>query len=248
MDREEILQKKYVQTESDIKAKMFLEEDIRKGNREDPETLYARHVSKFKQQSQQSISVFRTLRRTTSSLVNIIGVGKKGKEKHDASSATMQYRSYDSNDSNSNLDIDLDSVSDSDTISEDCSPISQTEAEYRATSSVTEFLHRLFPGHAVITKRSSFIRIVADNHDYFKMFGASTLTQPRSIRFLDLVVLVLVSLFVDTLFFGIFYPVGPFCSTLTNEVRISDNVYVHCFGAMSISITMCCLFIPLSDL
>ena len=218
IDREEILQKKYVQTESDIKAKMFLEEDIRKGNREDPETLYARHVSNFKQQSQQSISVFRTLRRTTSSLVSM--VGKNGRQNQGASGASVrEYSETNGSDSNINIDIDSGSDSDSDTLSDEyCSPISQTEIEYRATSSVTEFLHRLFPGHAVITKRSSFIRIVADNHDYFKMFGASTLTQPRSIRFLDLVVLILVSLFVDTLFFGIFYPVGEFCSAMTNQV------------------------------
>ena len=250
MDREEILQKKYVQTESDIKAKMFLEEDIRNGKREDPVALYAYHVSKFKHQSQQSISVFRTLRRTTSSLLSM--VGRRGNPKHDAS-GTIKCRSSDSNDgfsnndSNRNLDIDTDSGSDRDTYSHEFSvrpSISRSEIEHRATSSVTEFLHRLFPGHAVITKRSSFIRIVADNHNYFKMFGASTLTQPRSIRFLDLVALVLVSLFVDTLFFGIFFPGGPFCSMKTNEVRDMLSCLIVLFWIFALMYqNACCLSI-----
>ena len=113
--------------------------------------------------------------------------------------------------------ISEDMSDDSQSVSEDCAAdnknLSATEA------SITEFLHRLFPGHAIFTKKTNAMVIIAVNHDYFKMFGGSTMTRTRTVRFLELVTLVLVTLFVDTVFFGVFYPTD-LCALNTDKVRI----------------------------
>jgi hypothetical protein len=91
-------------------------------------------------------------------------------------------------------------------------------------ASITEFLHRLFPGHAIFTKKTNALVIISTNHDYFKMFGGSTMTRTRTIRFLGLVTLVLVTLFVDTAFFGVFYPLDV-CDLNTDRVRNCRLLY-----------------------
>ena len=90
---------------------------------------------------------------------------------------------------------------------------------YRAGAVIVEFMQRLFPGHAIYKNKTNALYIIALNHDYFKMFAGSTMTRSRTIRFLDLVILVLVTIFVDTVFFGVFFPVNA-CELNIDQVNI----------------------------
>ena len=205
-DDEEKLQKTYVKTESDLKAKRLLVEDMKNGRKGDNGALYQGHLSKFKQELKHNNGVTSCFHRTAMSGYNIGLMNlfvKKSAEKN------AVYPSYAASKSQ-----DLKEESDTDTVDDqdDERKLWSTEA------SITEFLHRLFPGHAIFTKKTNAMVLIAVNHDYFKMFGGSTMTRTRTIRFLGLVNLVLVTLFVDTLFFGVFYPVD-LCDQNNDKVR-----------------------------
>lgn len=99
-------------------------------------------------------------------------------------------------------------------------------SSYRAGSVVIEFMQRLFPGHAIYKNKTNALYVIALNHDYFKMFAGSTMTRCRTIRFLDLVILVLVTIFVDTVFFSVFFPRNA-CESNNSQV-ISIYLSVYC--------------------
>jgi hypothetical protein len=98
----------------------------------------------------------------------------------------------------------------------------RTEKSYRSEAVFTEFMHKLFPGHAIFSKKTSALFIIAVNHDYLKMFGGSTMTHSRTVRFIELVSVVLVSLFVDTVFFGVFY--SP-ASCTQYDTKVNTTIY-----------------------
>ena len=83
---------------------------------------------------------------------------------------------------------------------------------------VAEFAHYLFPGSSIFTKKRNIFGIIAVYHDYFAMLAGSTLNQSRTIRFLHLVSIVLTLIFVDTVFFGIYFPGNPTCTLMTDKV------------------------------
>ena len=83
---------------------------------------------------------------------------------------------------------------------------------------VTEFLFRLFPGRSIFIKKKNLLGIVSVQHRYLSMFAASTVTQTRTIRFFNLLSLILTSIFADTVFFGIFFPAHSTCTSMTNKV------------------------------
>ena len=88
---------------------------------------------------------------------------------------------------------------------------------------VTQFLCRLFPGSSIFIKRKNAFDIIRVHHNYFSMFVSSAVSQSRTIRFLDLVSLILTSIFADTIFFGIFYPIASTCTSMTSKVHIYLN-------------------------
>ena len=207
-DDEEKLQKTYVKTESDLRAKKLLEEDIKNGRKGDNGVLYQGHLSKFKREAKRDNCISSRFHRTAMSGYDV-GLMKlfvtKTADKDAIYPSFVDSRILD--------DVSDDSQSTTDEYNASNTNLSATEA------SITEFLHRLFPGHAIFTKKTNAMVIIAVNHDYFKMFGGSTMTRTRTIRFLELVTLVLVTLFVDTVFFGVFYPTDR-CALNTDKVRI----------------------------
>ena len=209
-DDEEKLHKTYVKTESDMNAKKLLDDDIKKGTKGDNGVLYQGHLSKFKQELKRNNCIMSRCQRTAMSGYNF-GLMELFVKK--AADKNTVYPSFVHDNDNRTHDMDVDS--DTDTVDDynDDQNTCSTEA------SITEFLHRLFPGHAIFTKKTNALVIIASNHDYFKMFGGSTMTRTRTIRFLGLVKLVLVTLFVDTLFFGVFYPTD-ICDLNTDKVRM----------------------------
>ena len=94
--------------------------------------------------------------------------------------------------------------------------------QFTSTVIVEQFLHKLFPGRSIFTKKRNVLEIISVHHDYFSMAGGSTLNQSRTIRFLLLVSTVLSAIFTDTIFFGIYYPGDSNCTLLVNEVRFTE--------------------------
>jgi hypothetical protein len=221
-DDEEKLHRMYVKTESDLKAKKLLEDDIKNGRKGDNGVLYQGHLSKFKREAKRNDCISSRFHRTAMSGYDV-GLMKlfvkKTADKDAIYPSLMDSRILD--------DISEDSDSMSGDFTAGKTNLSATEA------SVTEFLHKLFPGHAIFTKKTSAMVIIAVNHDYFKMFGGSTMTRTRTIRFLELVTLVLVTLFVDTVFFGVFYPTD-LCALNTDKVSIYhvDSIHTYAFQSL----------------
>ena len=89
-------------------------------------------------------------------------------------------------------------------------------------SVVSEFFFKLFPGNSIFSKKNNVAEIVCSHHNYFTMFYTSTVAYSRTIRFIDLISLILTSLFADTVFFGIFYPVSSHCTLMKDKVRSTD--------------------------
>ena len=210
-DNKERIVKTYVKTTSVTKARMRLEEDIKNGRKGDHSVLYQGHVTDIKNDCNRGTGVLRSLERTARSGYGF-GMIKKLPHKITVRPVHPAYLK--------SLDSDSDSEDDfgSDTGSEEDS-LGRRSNSHGTEAAVTEFLHRLFPGHGIFRKKSNAVVILASNHDYFKMFGGSTMTRSRTIRFLELVALVLVNLFVDTVFFGIFFPANT-CNINTDKVGI----------------------------
>ena len=221
-DDEEKLHRMYVKTESDLKAKKLLEDDIKNGRKGDNGVLYQGHLSKFKRDAKRSDCISSRFHRTAMSGYDVGLMKLFVKKTADKDAIYPSLR-----DSRILDDISEDSDSMSGDFTAGNTNLSATEA------SITEFLHRLFPGHAIFTKKTNAMVIIAVNHDYFKMFGGSTMTRTRTIRFLELVTLVLVTLFVDTVFFGVFYPTD-LCALNTDKVSIYHVDSTHTYTSQSL--------------
>ena len=91
--------------------------------------------------------------------------------------------------------------------------------QFGTAAVVTEFLFKLFPGRSIFIKKKNLWGIVGVQHRYLSMFAASTVTHSRTIRFFNVLSLVLASIFADTIFFGIYFPVDSACPSMTDKVK-----------------------------
>lgn len=82
---------------------------------------------------------------------------------------------------------------------------------------VAEFLNKLFPGQTIFTKNRNALDVITANHEYSTMF-TSSLIRTRTIRFLRTVINLLVCLFVDTVFYGIYFPAKSNCTKFEDKV------------------------------
>ena len=89
----------------------------------------------------------------------------------------------------------------------------------RTTAIVTEFMFKLFPGRSIFVQKKNLWGIVAVHHKFLSMFSASTVTQTRTIRFFNVLSLILTQIFASTVFFRIYYPPDSGCSSMTNKVN-----------------------------
>jgi hypothetical protein len=211
-DKEEKTKKSYLNVDIYAKARKLLEEDIRNGRSGDHSVTYEGYLKTCEKETVKSSDLISSIRRT-SSYGLALGMRSSGTKSKplDESLRPSVYEGI------QNVDNDgSEGVTDSDT-----DYLSDGKA-YESEAAIIEFLHILFPGHAIFTKLYQVFDIIAVNHDYFKMFGGSTMTQSRTIRFLELVVLVLVTLFVDTVFFGVFYPVNA-CENNKDQVFTNSS-------------------------
>jgi hypothetical protein len=211
-DDEEKTTKNYVKADIYAKARKLLEEDIRDGRSGDHSMKYQGHLTLCKGETVSGTDIVRKIQRMSS-------MGKGTAFGLKMSSPPKQSKPFDESlqppllkDAQFSSDSGSGSCTDSD--DDDLNDGKSHEKE----AAIIEFLHILFPGRAVFKERSNFVQIVAVNHDYFKMFGGSTMTRSRTIRFLELVVVVLVTLFVDTVFFSVFYPANQ-CDLNADQVK-----------------------------
>jgi hypothetical protein len=215
-DKDEKTKKSYLDVDIHAKARKLLEEDIRNGRSGDHSVMYEEYLKKCEKDTVKSSNLVSNIKRTSSYGVALGMKSSETKSKPCDESLCpsvykdIQYINADRGDSVT--DSDIDNLSDG--------------KSYESEAAIIEFLHILFPGHAIFTKRYHAFDIIAVNHDYFKMFGGSTMTQSRTIRFLELVVLVLVTLFVDTVFFGVFYPANA-CNISKDQVQSNFSKLWH---------------------
>ena len=220
-DSKEKIQRTYVQSANDAKARKLLEEDIKNGRKGDHSLLYQGHVADVKRDSNRGSSVLSYLQRTARGGYGL-GALKKLRRRitlqpvHPIYLKSLKNGSDNGMDSDSECDDESESESEIQSDSDKNSDVKEITV-YETEAAITEFLHRLFPGNGIFKKKTNARVILAANHDYFKMFGGSTMTRTRTIRFLELVALVLVTLFVDTVFFGIFNPANT-CNKNADKV------------------------------
>ena len=211
-DKEEKTKKSYLNVDIYAKARKLLEEDIRNGRSGDRSVTYEGYLKTCEKETVKSSDLISSIRRTSSYGLALgsksSGTKSKALDESLCPSVYKDIQYVDNDGSEGATDSDIDYLSDG--------------KAYESEAAIIEFLHILFPGHAIFTKRSHTFDIIAVNHDYFKMFGGSTMTQSRTIRFLELVVLVLVTLFVDTVFFGVFYPANA-CENIKDQVFTNSS-------------------------
>ena len=118
--------------------------------------------------------------------------------------------------------------------------------EFGTAAVVTEFVSKLFPGRSIFSKRSNAMEIVGVHHYYFAMFVSSTVTLSRTLRFLYLVSLILTTIFVDTLFFGIFYSDRSPCGFMNDEVNNRPYFYISFYTGSYFGLSFHCFFCPMS--
>ena len=155
---------------------------------------------------------------------------KNNNNNNSKNSGNDNYNNNNNNDNNNNNNNDEFNDNDTDDYDEinkyyNNNNHTSDRASYRAGSVVIEFMQRLFPGHAIYKNKTNALYVIALNHDYFKMFAGSTMTRCRTIRFLDLVILVLVTIFVDTVFFSVFFPQNACESNNSQVISIHVSVY-----------------------
>jgi hypothetical protein len=121
-------------------------------------------------------------------------------------------------------DLDIDEVeSNDDDEDEDSQGMTvdscYSDDKHQATSAVVEeFLHKVFSGRSIFKKDWNAWRIIHANHSYLKTIGTPTIGSSRVIRFLGLMAQIMIILLLDTIFFGIFYPISAPCTFTTDEV------------------------------
>ena len=223
-DREKI-QKKYIKAESVAMARKLLEEDLKNGGKGDLSVAYQEHIRKLKKRFKSDLSIMETIGRKQS---EILMFGSQN------STAASSFSKHSPNSPSSSMGSDFD-YSDIVVIvgdQQETRSNSEGDAEsvfdgrhYELTIAVTDFLHKLFPGNSIFTKKRNALEIISVYHDYYKMFSGSAMSHTRTIRFLNLVILILVCVFADTVFFGIFFPVDSPCFQMTSEVKLDVRAF-----------------------
>ena len=96
---------------------------------------------------------------------------------------------------------------------------------------VAEFLHNLFPGQSIFTKKRNAFDIISANHDYSRMFAPS-LIRSRTVRFIRSTTYLLVCVFIDTIFYSLYYPSNSICNQMVDKVwNVQSRVpsFIHLY-------------------
>jgi hypothetical protein len=223
IDHTEKLHSIYLKKEKESAVRKMLEEDIKMGGAgEDLSALYIQHAERYSKGSHRGCSVLK------SNKVQAVGIvkGSTGSYRDSASASAsaspiprkgscnplvyVGERKYGCNSHSSDAGTNVWTCDDS---------YPADDGHHEMTAVVTEFLHKLFPGRSIFKTNMNGLSILMVNHVYMKMFAGASLRTSRVIRFLEMISLVLVCIFVDTVLFGVFYPRDVPCMHSTNKVR-----------------------------
>jgi hypothetical protein len=215
LDNRENLERIYLKKESDAAARKILEGDIKNGGNGNLDDIYQKPVNDFQKDtysSQYNIGNLTLKKSRRSFFSKCASIQNKEIASRSELRRPSVFPNVDTFDKCGNRSDE----SSSQWTSEDS--FYTDNRQHAMTAVVTDFLHKLFPGRSIFKKNMNAINIIFVNHVYLKMFAGSSLKLSRTIRFLDLISLVLVCMFVDTVFFGVFYPVNSPCALISTKV------------------------------
>ncbi|KAJ1428261.1 hypothetical protein B484DRAFT_69627 [Ochromonadaceae sp. CCMP2298] len=96
----------------------------------------------------------------------------------------------------------------------------RTERDIYVSNVVGDYLDSVMPEESLNEKSFSstrFIGMLLRHHEYTSMFFGASLDHPRLMRYTHLCLGILLVVFFDTLFFGVFYPDSGVCDALLTE-------------------------------
>ena len=96
----------------------------------------------------------------------------------------------------------------------------ETKDELYVANVVADFLISVMPEGSVSQGKQRYMGLLnrmLKEHDYTAMFYDPSLKYPRSLRWLNVCMQLLINLFVDTIFFGMFYPDTGLCEQHTTK-------------------------------
>ena len=240
VDRDDKLHKIYVKKEADDAAIKFAEENLKDGGKDDLRSSFRLQLSQsvYSLASGSFINSFSDLRsRKKSASSTILGVSFDFNEERNDESDSDDGRNDDGDDSGGE-DFGFDSIYSGDNSEPAARGVlkikkrrsksslrtidseKMMDGEKQGLASVVkEFLYGVYPANSYFFRKNNAIAIICARHNYFTMFFTSTVAHSRTIRFIDLIALVLTSLFADTVFFGIFYPISSSCTSKIDKVR-----------------------------
>jgi hypothetical protein len=213
-DSLEKLHKRYVMKESEALARKLFEEEIKQGGKGDISGSYRAHLTKIEQDRSKRSVMFTFIRSPTTALhlVGLKASGRSLQEKTPDESAHDVYKT----DCSARFQVtDCPSSSLSSETPSEGQGASQEQHE--KTVVVAEFLHNLFPGQSMFTKKRNAVDIISANHDYSRMFAPS-LIRSRTVRFIRSTTYLLTCVFIDTIFFSLYYPSNSSCHYMVDKV------------------------------
>jgi hypothetical protein len=220
LDYYETLEKKYVMKERGAEVRRQIIDDLKSGGKGDLGVSYQEYSQKSKENRRANGSIMGSIiipgRRNTF----IPGHATLGRE-------NGSFRSSESPmhlDKHIPLPRSIQAGSSSSSCMVECRTNSNHDPDevHNTRAVITEFMHKLFPGHSIFSGKRNLMKIIFLNHDYFRMFAGSDLRKSRTIRFLSLLSIVLPSIFTDTVFFGIYFPSEAVCAANNNEVSVAQ--------------------------
>jgi hypothetical protein len=216
LDYYEALDKKYVMKERDAEVRRLIIDDLKSGCKGDLGASYQEYNQKSKDNRRANGSIMGSIiipgRRNTF----IPGHANLGRPNSSFSSSASPMHQ----DRHIPLPPSVQAGVSSSSCMVECGTKSNHDPDEAHTTRavITEFMHKLFPGHSIFSGKRNLMKIVFLNHDYFRMFAGSDLRKSRTIRFLSLLAIVMPFIFTDTVFFGIYFPSNSVCAANNNEV------------------------------
>lgn len=227
LDYYESLDKKYVMEEREADVRRLIIDDLKKGGKGDLGVSYQEYSRQSKSNRRANGSIMGSI--VISGKSNTFNTGKNSfcvsespmhRDKHVNVPPTSLHAGTTSNSNNSSSCM------------VECRTNSNHDPDEAHTTQaiITEFMHKLFPGHSIFSGKRNLMKIIFLNHDYLRMFAGSDLRKSRTIRFLSLLSVVLPFIFTDTVFFGVYFPSNSVCAAKINKVSV-----VQCYFNAEVS-------------
>ena len=218
-DSLEKLHKRYVQRESEAVARKLFEETVKKGGNDDIAVSYQLYIDKLKEEKSKR-SVLKTVLRNPTTVMSFLGARSRNKDilnEANLDAINYEYQRENDVDSVTHYRQEYSNSEGTSVVSRGGGLSSDGLKSHERTVVVAEFLHKLFPGQSIFTKKRNALDIILANHDYSRMFVPS-LIRTRTVRYMRSLIYLLVCLFVDTVFFGLYFPANSDCFSYDSEV------------------------------